>query len=115
MTIVERLIFIGIMVSFITLSVGSALGESLTYDEIVHSEEGRNHLVNHTFAVDTNNPPLVREIEMLPVVLGGDMNLLPARLVTIFLAAMLLISVFFSAKKIFRPASCIILSVFVGV
>lgn len=96
------LLVVGIITSFIVLSVGSAQRESLTYDEIVHAEEGLNHLLKHTFAVDTYNPPLIRELQMLPIAMGaGKDKLFPARLVTIFLGAFLLVSMYAVTRRSF--------------
>jgi 4-amino-4-deoxy-L-arabinose transferase-like glycosyltransferase len=57
---------------FTVLSVGSALRESLTYDEIVHIQEGKNALLKHQFLIDTNNPPLIRELAVIPMLFGGS-------------------------------------------
>ena len=96
------LLIIGIILSFIILSIGSTMRESLTYDEIVHSQEGLNHLQKHTFSVDPYNPPLVRELQMLPVVLGASSELLFAsRSVTILLGALLLLVVYLVTRKYF--------------
>ena len=85
---------------FVALSVGSAFSESLTFDELVHSQEGINALTKHTFLIDTNNPPLIRELAMLPVVLGGG-KLFPARFVIILLGALTLIAVYRVTKRYF--------------
>ncbi len=96
------LLIIAIILSFVILSVGSALRESLTYDEIVHAQEGLNHLQKQTFAIDTYNPPLVRELQMLPVVLGASSKgLFASRSVTIFLGALLLLVVYLVTRKYF--------------
>lgn len=105
-------IFISI---FFTLSFLSAKNESLTYDEIIHLQEGLNALRYHTFKIDTNNPPLIRELASLPLFLGLDNlirsnspidKILPARLVIIFLSILLGFSIFFVAKFYFgiKPA-----------
>ena len=97
-----------IVALFVALSVGSALSESLTFDEIVHAQEGISALTRHTFLVDTNNPPLVREFAMLPVVLGirlkspvPAIQLFPARVMIILLGTALLIAVYLTTKKYF--------------
>ncbi len=96
------------LILFFLLTVGSALQESLTYDEPLHLKEGINALVHHTFAIDPLNPPLVRELAALPVVLGAQkivhssipsLQMLPARLVIVVLSVALLISMFFTAKR----------------
>lgn len=95
---------------FVALSVGSALNESLTFDEIVHAQEGVNALAKHTFLIDTNNPPLVRELAMLPMVLGAQnwmhstipaVKLFPARFVVILLGALTLVAVYRVTKRYF--------------
>jgi 4-amino-4-deoxy-L-arabinose transferase-like glycosyltransferase len=102
---------------FFGLSLGSALRESLTYDEIVHLEEGENALVRHTFLIDTYNPPLVRELASLPLVLGAgtliqsnfpNIQVLPARLAVTSLGLILCIGVFFVAKKYFGVAAALL-------
>jgi 4-amino-4-deoxy-L-arabinose transferase-like glycosyltransferase len=85
---------------FMALSAASSLSESLTFDELVHSQEGINALTKHTFLIDTNNPPLIRELAMLPVVLGGG-KLFPARFVIILLGALTLIAVYRVTKRYF--------------
>ena len=116
----QWLILLFCIVGFVGISIGSALGESLTFDEIVHRQEGLNHWLNHTFNIDTFNPPLVREIEVIPILLGSDklmtsgsqsLKYLPDRLVTVFLAVFLLILVFIAAKKYF-DINCALLAVF---
>lgn len=108
--VIAVFIFIFFMLSFL-----SAKNESLTYDEVVHLQEGLNALKYHTFEIDTNNPPLIRELASLPVFLGLDNlvrstspidKLLPARLVVIFLSILLAVSVFFATKFYFgiKPA-----------
>ncbi len=100
-------IFFIIVVCFIVLTTGSALRESLTYDEIVHLQEGYNHLVNHTFAIDTNNPPLVRELAAIPFVMGIE-GTLPARLVIVALATLLVILVYLTTKRYFGQNSALL-------
>ncbi len=85
---------------FIALSFASARAESLTFDEIVHMQEGVNALTRHTFFIDTNNPPLIRELAMLPTVLGLG-TLVPPRAVTVFFGALTLIAVYFFTKRYF--------------
>ncbi len=101
---------LSILILYFVLSVGSALHESLTFDEIVHIEEGLNHLTYHTFAVDTNNPPLIRELAAIPLVFGlgrfiptdiPSQQALPARFVTILLGGALLVAVFFFSRRYF--------------
>lgn len=99
-----------ILTGFFALSLGSALRESLTFDEIVHLEEGANHLKSHSFAIDTNNPPFIRELTAIPKMLGLGEPIY-ARLVTILLGEVLLISVFFIVRTYFGTTPAI-LSVF---
>ncbi|MBI3577694.1 glycosyltransferase family 39 protein [Candidatus Gottesmanbacteria bacterium] len=81
-----------IVLTFVGLSIGSALKESLTFDEIVHMQEGKNHWMSHSFSIDTNNPPLVRELAAIPLVFGADK--LSARLVVVLLGALLIVFVY---------------------
>lgn len=85
---------------FIGLSLASSLSESLTFDEIVHVQEGVNALAKHTFLIDTNNPPLIRELAMLPTVLGAGKRI-PARTVIILLGALTLIAVYQVTSRYF--------------
>ena len=59
------------------VSLGSAKRESLTYDEIVHVEEGIAAWKKREFKVDTNNPPLVREFAVIPLLIRGNSTLRP--------------------------------------
>ena len=99
-----------LLLFFTVLSVGSALRESLTFDEIVHIEEGYNALLKHEFLVDTNNPPLIREIAVIPLVLGAqkfipsalpNIQILPARLMIIVLGLMLGVALYLVSSKVF--------------
>ena len=104
-------ILVGIfLVIFAGLSIGSSLHESLTYDEIVHTLEGKNALIQHTFLIDTYNPPLVRELAALPFVLGAgkfihspypNIQAFPARLMIIVLGLAICAGVFWVAKYYF--------------
>lgn len=102
---------IATLAMFFVLSLGSALNESLTFDEIVHLQEGVNHLTQHSFVIDTNNPPFVRELSAIPELVGLREPIY-ARLVTIILGELLLLSVFFFTRRYFgtNPA---LLSVFI--
>lgn len=93
---------------FAVLSMASALSESLTFDEIVHSQEGMSAWLNHTFDVDPYNPPLIREILMAPIVAGAGrfihstlpaMQLFPARAMNVLLGAWLLGAVYVVVKR----------------
>lgn len=81
-----------IILLFVVLSIGSALRESLTFDEIVHMQEGINHLILRSFAIDTNNPPFIRELAAIPLILGAERFY--ARLIIIVLGAILVALVY---------------------
>ncbi len=55
----------------IAVSIGSAMHESLTFDEIVHVQEGLNAWRKKEFFIDTNNPPFIREFAVLPLLFTG--------------------------------------------
>jgi len=83
------------------------LRESLTYDEPVHIQEGKNAILHHTFSIDTNNPPFVREFEVVPLLFHADslihsplplMKVLPARLMTLLFAVGLALAVFITTS-----------------
>ncbi len=103
----QRLLFVFILLIFVAISVGSALSESLVFDEIVYRQEGLNHWFRRTFDIDTNNPPLVREIETIPLALGADklipsdiesLKIMPARIASILLGVALLLAVYWMAR-----------------
>lgn len=108
------LIFLGCI--FVWLSVSSAMRESLTYDEIVHIQEGKNAWIKREFLIDTNNPPLIRELAVLPLLFTGNMprrdtypnvDALPARLVIVVLALFLGYGIFRVTKKYFGIGSAL--------
>lgn len=92
-------IAVSVLLSFFAfISVQSALRESLTFDEIVHIEEGYNAWQKHEFLIDTNNPPLIRELAVLPLLAGfqkymdssqPNFQAFPARAVIILLGLLL--------------------------
>lgn len=93
---------------FSIVSTGSAIRESLTYDEIVHIQEGKNALLHQTFQIDTNNPPFIRELAVVPLVVGIDqfiasplpnIQALPARGVVIGLSVLLAVYLFVFAQQ----------------
>lgn len=95
---------------FAIVSVGSAMRESLTFDEIVHIQEGKNAIQKHEFLIDTNNPPLIREVAVIPLVLNTQryisskmphMQALPARLVIITLGLALGGFIYIVSSKFF--------------
>lgn len=59
-----------IIIVFLFLTVGSAKKESLTFDEIFNLQEGTTNITTRTFPIEPYNPPFVREIAVLPSVLG---------------------------------------------
>ncbi|HSD98453.1 MAG TPA: glycosyltransferase family 39 protein [Patescibacteria group bacterium] len=97
-----------ILILFFILSVGSAMRESLTFDEIVYLQAGRTEVLQHIFTLDPYNPPLIREISMLPYIFNNEFytnemfvfnHVLWGRVSIIFLGAALLIAVFVFVKK----------------
>lgn len=97
-----------VLFSFIALSLGSALNESLTYDEVFYLEEGRAILSGGPMR-DPYNPPLMPILAGLPVALGTDTWLrssVPAhkafipRMVTIALGSILILSVYIVGSAI---------------
>ncbi|MBI5449259.1 glycosyltransferase family 39 protein [Candidatus Gottesmanbacteria bacterium] len=100
--------FVAVVV-FVVLSTGSALHESLVYDEIFYIQEGTRNLTERIFS-DPYNPPLIRELTAIPLVFfpfvfpQSDITAiryLPARLVTITLGVLLLVSVYIFVKRRF--------------
>ena len=73
-----------ILFSFVALSIGSAMNESLTYDEVFYKEEGRRIWNTREFR-DPYNPPLVPLITAVPI--GG-------RWVSVVLGVILIIAVY---------------------
>lgn len=107
--------FLAIAALFVLLSVGSALRESLVYDEIFYIQEGKANLTTKIFN-DPYNPPLVRELTALPLVFLPSIlpqsnisaiRYLPARLVTIILGVILLWSVYVFVKRRVDPVSAV--------
>lgn len=103
-----RVVLLSCLIIFFVFSSLSAFYESLTYDEIVHIQEGKNALQYHTFLIDTNNPPLIRELQTLPLVFGiqrmipnkqANIQAFPARFVTIIFGLILIIGVYIFTKK----------------
>lgn len=86
---------------FLVLSFSSALRESLTYDEIVDIQAGRDALLSHSFSRETNNPPFLRELQVAPLLLTQNalaayppnIQILPARITTLVLGVILLLIV----------------------
>lgn len=93
---------------FAFLSVTSAFRESLTYDEIVNIQEGKNAFLRHQFVVDTNVPPLLRELAVLPLVFGThqyethpNMQVFSGRLIIILFGCLLGSSIFVVSSDLF--------------
>lgn len=104
-----------IILLFIALSVRSALSESLTFDEVVDQQEGLSALIHHTFTVDPNHPPFIRELAMAPIALGltvpsnvPAVRALPARMVIIALSALLLIVVYRTSLGLFGQSGALV-------
>ena len=104
-------LLICILFMFLFLSIGSMLRESLTFDEIVYIQAGKQALLSHTFDLDPYNPPFAREINMLPYVLTGEINnseqyimqhSFLGRLMSVFVGLLLLCTVYFFVKNNFR-------------
>lgn len=106
MKVLKILILLAIIVFFVAVSLGSSLEESLTYDEIVHIQDGYFSLIDHTFNIDPYNPPLSKELFTIPILFLNpflstqpNIRLLPARLVSILFGVIILIGVFYFHRK----------------
>ncbi|MEK9143475.1 MAG: hypothetical protein AAB481_02520 [Patescibacteria group bacterium] len=91
------------------LSIGSALSESLTYDEVFYLEEGRGILMG-AVSRDPYNPPLMPILTGLPLIAGLDTLIrsplpmykaFPARMVTVTLGVILLVATSIVGARIF--------------
>lgn len=80
-----------ILFSFVALSIGSAMNESLTYDEVFYKEEGRRIWNTREFR-DPYNPPLVPLITA--VGMGGLSAGEAGRWVSVVLGVILIIAVY---------------------
>ena len=94
--------------TFFLLSLSSAMRESLTFDEVVYLQEGRNAVVSQTFDIDPYNPPLMREIVVFPYIVNSNFyksdlvllkNPLWGRVVMIFLSIGLIASMYLFVLK----------------
>ncbi|MCX8008914.1 MAG: hypothetical protein N3A54_04405, partial [Patescibacteria group bacterium] len=65
-----RLATYAIIGIFLFLTISSAKQESLTFDEIFNLQEGITNVTTQTFPIEPYNPPLIRELAVLPTVLG---------------------------------------------
>lgn len=97
-----------LLILFFILSFMSSFKESLTFDEIVDLQEGRNAILYHSFNIDPYNPPLTREIAVMPYIFSkefyaGEQFMLQkslyGRLPIIFLGIFLIIFVYFFTQK----------------
>lgn len=107
-----------VLFSFISLSVGSALNESLTYDEVFYLEEGRGILSGGQMR-DPYNPPLMPILAGLPTAIGWETwvrSPTPAhqaffsRMVVVALGSMLILSVYIVGSRIFSRNAGLIAS-----
>jgi hypothetical protein len=106
MKLVEKIALSLIISIFIGLSVYCALQESLTFDEIVHRQEGLNALRTGSFAIEMNNPPMVRNLAMMPEFLGfyykqspGNLSAFYGRVVVIIIGSIGLLCIYALAKR----------------
>lgn len=83
---------LSIVCLFVALSLGSALSESLTYDEVFYLEEGRRIFQTRTFS-DPYNPPLPVLLSGLPSVMGLTASTY-TRMVSIVLGVFLVLAVY---------------------
>lgn len=81
-----------VLFSFVALSVGSALSESLTYDEVFYLEEGQRIWNMREFA-DPYNPPLAPFMTAVPVAFGWT-EPVAGRLVTVAFGVILILAVY---------------------
>jgi len=105
---------------FIFLSIGSALRESLTYDEITDVEVGLRAWTEQKFNIEPYNPVIIRIITTAPLAIGIDaiiasdktaVKIFPARLVTmLFGIGILLIT--HKIAKTFAGKNVALLSVY---
>lgn len=107
---IEFIILVCSILFYFTISLTSALRESLTYDEPVHIQEGLNALKYHTFTVDPYNPPFIRELLAFPSYLGAQrwisshipaIQALPGRIVSIIFGCAILFVIYRMTKKYF--------------
>lgn len=78
--------------SFIALSVGSTLSESLTYDELFYLEESRRIVNTRTFR-DPYNPPLAPLLARIPTIFGFE-SPTAGRFVSVGLGVILVLAVY---------------------
>jgi hypothetical protein len=93
---------------FVFLSLGSAVRESLTYDENVHIQIGMDAWKTQTFTKDPFSPPLIGEIAAIPKIMGFDRLIsspipstkaLPSRVMILILSVGVLIAIYVSVKR----------------
>ncbi|OGG03754.1 hypothetical protein A2Z33_04675 [Candidatus Gottesmanbacteria bacterium RBG_16_52_11] len=106
--------------AFAVLSAGSALSESLTYDEPGNVREGLRAFRQRLFNREVNNPRLVREYAVLPYMITGfDGNLnrqtvFPARLMMIGLGCILILAVSRTVEVRFGSAAAVFTAFFLA-
>lgn len=106
----KKLLVVILLLIFLVLNIFSSLRESLTYDESVHLKAGIEEWQTKIFSLDANNPPLIREIAVLPAIFGFQKLIsssfpahqyLPSRLMITFLGLILAVAVFKYVEKHF--------------
>lgn len=94
-----------LIIFFLFLEIKSLLGESWVYDEKLHLEAGYTFLTKHDFRQEPFNPPLMREITALPLLISPaifkDPILFWPRIMIVFLTLILGLLVFTWAKKLY--------------
>ena len=97
-----------IVITYFLLSLGSALQESLTYDENVHIQVGMDAWKTQTFTKDPYSPPFISELSVIPKLLNLDqlisnqipsMKVLPSRIMIILLSVCLMIALYGTVKR----------------
>lgn len=99
-----------ILVIFLIVSFLSAFKESLTFDELVNIQEGKNAWLHQTYDIELYHPPLAKVLQTAPIVLLENGLHVPlngvaekniGRSVVIFMGLLLLVSVFVITLKYF--------------
>jgi hypothetical protein len=105
---IEKILVLVFVSIFTLLSIGSAIRESLTFDEIVDVEDGLNAIDKRDFSVNPYNPPLIQEISVIPIKIGFDKYLpnslpnlrrFPERMMVTLLGVIFFISLYIFTKK----------------
>lgn len=99
-----------VILGFSFISFLSLQKESLTYDEVVNIQEGKNAWIHHTFNIELYHPPLAKDLQALPIVVAENVfHLSPSpfleknlsQSMVILFADTLLLFVFVISKKFF--------------